>query len=71
MKNISIGAWDGDQVQLSVDDNATVSQVLQQANLQVAPSQSVTAYSNSEPVRMSDQVFDGETYLLTGNQVSG
>ena len=70
-KNISIGPWDGAQVQLTVDDNTTIAQALSLAVLQKQSSQAVTTYSNAETVNLNDLVYDSETYLLTGQQVSG
>lgn len=70
-KNISIGPWDGAQVQLTVDDNTTIAQALSLAGLQKQASQAVTTYSNAETVNLNDLVYDSETYLLTGQQVSG
>ena len=71
MKNIRIGAWDGEQVLIQVQDEATVSDALRTAGLQLAQSQSVTTFSDAQDVELNSLVRDGETYLLTGNQVSG
>lgn len=71
MKTIQIGAWDGEQQQIQVEDNATINDALSAAGLRLARSQSVTAFSNAQDVDLGSTVNDGETYLLTGNQESG
>jgi hypothetical protein len=70
-KTISIGAWDGEQSTIQVEDSATISQALQIAGLTLSPSQSVTTFSDAQDVELNSVVREGETYLLTGNQVSG
>jgi len=70
-KQIRIGAWDGEQASIQVEDSATISQALQIAGLTLAPSQSVTTFSDAQDVGLDSLVQDGETYLLTGNQQSG
>ena len=71
MKNIQIGNWDAEPATISVEDNCTIQQALQMANLQPTRTQTVTSYSTSLPVQRNEIVSDGEVYLLTGNQISG
>lgn len=71
MKTINIGPYDGDQVQIQVEDNATINDALRTAGLTLARSQSVTSYSDAENLDLGSSVQDGETYLITGNQSSG
>jgi len=70
-KTINIGAWKGEQQELVVDDNSTLSNALQQAGLTITNSQQVTSYSDGSNNELNDVVRDGETYLITGNHVSG
>ena len=71
MKTITIGEWDGEQKQISVEDTTTVQQALQIAGIRPARTQQITTFSNADRVESDEIVSDGETYLLTGNQVSG
>lgn len=71
MKTVQIGAWDGDQPTITVPDNATVQDALRIAGMSLASTQQIVSYTNSENVGVGDSVLDGETYILTGNQVSG
>jgi len=71
MKTIKIGPWDGEQRQIQVEDSATVSQALQAAGLRISSQQSVSTFSDAQDVGLNEVVSDGETYLLTGNQISG
>ena len=71
MKSITIGSWDGEEKVISVSDNATVSDVLSQAGITIANTQSVTTFSNAENVSLTSPVVDGESYFLTGNHQSG
>jgi hypothetical protein len=71
MKKVIVGPFDGDQVELEVEDNATVADILRSAHLTMGSQQSVTSFSDASDVRLSDVARDGETYVLTGNHVSG
>ena len=71
MKTIQIGPWDGDQASIQVADTATLNDALREAGLSLAPSQSITTLSDTQDLGLNDVVQNGETYLLTGNQVSG
>lgn len=70
-KTINIGDWDGEHQQLQVEDNATLSSVLQQIGITLARTQRVVADSNVITIGMDDQLIDGETYHLASNHVSG
>jgi hypothetical protein len=71
MKTVFVGPWDGEQVQIQVEDAATIGQVLSAAGLRLANSQTITTLSSATDLSINDGVVDGETYVLTGNQVSG
>ena len=71
MKTVRIGPVDGEQASFQVEDNATIAQALAVAGLRMAPSQSITSFSDAQDISLGEMVRDGETYLLTGNQVSG
>lgn len=71
MKTIKVGAWDGEQVSIQIEDSATLNDALKIAGMKLAPTQQIVSYSNAMPADADDAITDGETYLLTGNQVSG
>ena len=70
-KTIQIGDWDGKQQTITIEDNSTLQDALRIAGITAKVSQQVVAYSDASPVDFSDSLIDGETYLLTGSQVSG
>jgi hypothetical protein len=71
MKKVIVGQWDGEQYELEVEDSATVGDVLRTAHLTPGSQQSITAFSDASTVRANEVARNGETYLLTGNHVSG
>ena len=70
MKNVIIGPFDGEQVSIQVQDNATIADTLTAAGLSLTREQSVSSFSQAQDVELNDLVVDGETYLITGNHVS-
>ncbi len=70
MKTITIGDWDGEQKQINVEDTTTLQEAMQIAGIRQARTQQITTFSNADRVEPGEVVSDGETYLLTGNQVS-
>ncbi len=70
-KTIQIGGWDEDKRQVVVNDNATLSEALRIAGIRPTRTQQITAFSDAAAIDEGELVRDGETYLLTGNQVNG
>ncbi len=70
-KTINIGPWDGEQPQIQVEDNATLSDALQMAGLSLAASQQINTLTDPTALNLGDGIIEGETYLLTSTDDSG
>ena len=71
MKTVVVGEWDGEHSEVSLEDTATVNDALHKAGYSLRSNQQITAYSNALRVNTDEIVSDGETYLITGSQISG
>ena len=70
-KTIQIGHWDEEQRTIEVNDNATVRDALRIAKLVASGNQQITSHTDAMSIELDEVVRDGETYLLTSNDVSG
>lgn len=71
MKTVIVGEWDGEHAEVSLEDTATVHEALHKAGYSLRSNQQITAYSSAARVDADEIVSDGETYLITGSQISG
>lgn len=70
-KIIQIGHWDENQKTVELDDNATVRDALRIAKLTPSRNTQLISHSDAMPIEIDEVVRDGETYVLTSNDVSG
>lgn len=70
-KTIEIADWDSPSQMLSVEDGATIAQVLQRSGRTLSASQRVAMLNTNEMVSLNDLAKDGESYIITQNHVSG
>ena len=71
MKTIQIGDVFGELKTVRLEDSQTLANALQLAGLSVQNTQQIVSQSNAAQIEPGELATDGETYVITGNQVSG